>query len=119
MIDQKCFTSDLQEVFTTETGTVYQSDRECCLFVDFAGKFCRYSFPNLSALKKKVNSIDVEEMLLNPFGADIEIVSIAGSDHYYVLTAIEILAFRDLLNGTFVMFELNHILRNQLQRIIV
>ncbi|MBE7177662.1 MAG: hypothetical protein INR69_14735 [Mucilaginibacter polytrichastri] len=119
MIQNNCFTSDLHEVFATETGTVYQSDRECCLFIDFAGKFCRYTFPQLCQLKKKVNSFDIEEMLLNPFGADIEIVSIAGSEHYYVLTAVEILSFRELLAGTYVMFELNHILRDQLQRIVV
>lgn len=113
-----CFSSDLIEVFSTTSGTVYQSDRENCLFIDFAGKFSRYTLNHLCSLKSVLCSFNVENLLLDPYSSLIEIVSVAGCEHCFVLTTVEIAAFQQLLQGTFVMFELNHIIHDRLHRII-
>lgn len=114
-----CFSSDLIEVFSTASGTVYQSDRENCLFIDFAGKFSRYTLNQFCSLKSALQSFNVEELLLDVYSSPIEIVSVAGCEHCFVLTPVEIAAFQQLLQGTFVMFELNNIIYDCLHRLVI
>ena len=113
-----CFSSDLIEVFKTEKGVIYQSDRECCLFVDFGGKIARYSYPCLQRLRDRLKGIDINEMFYNPRYPDVELVIMPACDHCYVLSALDILYFQELLDGAFVMFELNHIVKDCLQRLV-
>jgi hypothetical protein len=108
-----------QEVFATKAGTVYQSDKENCLYLDFAGKIARFDYVCLARLKKIVERIDVERMLLNSSGAaDLEIISMCACEHCYVLRTTEIVALKELLQGAFVMFQLNNILRDRLHRLV-
>lgn len=108
----------LTEVFATEHGGVYQSDSEGCWYIDFAGKVARFDYRCLLKLKKAVYAIDVEEILLKSNkSADIEIVFICACDDSYVLTVMEIVRFKELLQGTFTMLELNHIIYDRLHRL--
>ncbi|MES2731537.1 MAG: hypothetical protein V4714_07305 [Bacteroidota bacterium] len=108
-----------QEVFSSNAGTVYQSDEEGCLYLDFAGKIARFDFVCLARLKKIVERIDIERMLLNTSNsADIEIISMCACEHCYVLDTREIVALKELLQGTFVMFQLNNILKDRLHRLV-
>jgi len=110
---------DLTEVFHTSKGTVFQSDNENCWYVDFAGKLARFDYRCMMKLKKAVYGIDIAGLLMNPEKtADLEIVFICACDHCYVLTLLEIIAFKELLQGTFVMLELNHILHDRLFRAV-
>ena len=107
----------LEEVFTTTSGGVYQSDKESCWYIDFAGKVARFDYRNLFKLKKAIYNIDIEALLLkNNKSADLEIVFICACDHCYVLSTLEILAMKELLQGTFAMLELNHIIQDRLYR---
>jgi len=107
------------EVFQSKDGAVYQSDSENCWYVDFAGKLARFDYRNLLKLKKAVYKIDIEEHLLKNVSApDVEIIFICACDHCYVLSLIEIISLKELLEGTFVMLELNHILHDRLHRIV-
>lgn len=109
-----------QEVFSTVKGAIYQSDDECCWYIDFAGKLARFDYRNLLKLKKAVYQIDIEALLLNSTKApDLEIIFICACDHCYVLSLLQIIALKELLQGTFVMLELNHILFDRLHRIVV
>jgi hypothetical protein len=110
---------DLTEVFHTANGIVFQSDSENCWYVDFAGKLARFDYRCMMKLKKAVYGIDIESLLMNPEKtADLEIVFICACDHCYVITLLEIIAFKELLQGTFVMLELNHILHDRLFRAV-
>jgi hypothetical protein len=110
----------LTEVFKTTAGAIYQSDIENCWYIDFAGKLARFDYRCLLKLKKAVYNIDIEELLLkNAKSADLEIVFICACDHCYVLSIIEILGMKELLQGTFVMLELNHIIYDCLHRLAV
>lgn len=109
---------NLAPVFETSNGSVYQSDNENCWYVDFAGKFARFDYRCMMKLKKAVLGIDIEALLLATDKApDVEIVFICACDHCYVLTLLEIIAFKELLEGTFVMLELNRIIHDRVYRL--
>lgn len=108
-----------EEVFSTSKGAIYQSDSENCWYVDFAGKLARFDYRNLLKLKKAVYKIDIEALLLDDTKTpDLEILFICACDHCYVLSLLQIIALKELLQGTFVMLELNHIIYDRLTRIV-
>jgi len=107
------------EVFSTAKGAIYQSDDENCWYIDFAGKLARFDYRNLLKLKKAVYQIDIENLLLSSDKApDLEIIFICACDHCYVLSLLQIIALKELLQGSFVMLELNHIIYDRLYRIV-
>lgn len=106
------------EVFSTKNGAIYQADSESCWYIDFAGKLARFDYRNLLKLKKAVYQIDIEDLLLNSTkSADLEIIFICACDHCYVLSLIQIIKLKELLQGTFTMLELNHIIYDRLHRL--
>jgi hypothetical protein len=111
--------ASFEEVFSTVKGAIYQSDSEGCWYVDFAGKLAKFDYRNLLKLKKAVYHIDIENLLLSSDKApDLEILFICACEHCYVLSLIEIIALKELLQGTFVMLELNHIIFDRLHRLV-
>ena len=108
-----------EEVFSIKNGAVYQSDSEYCWYIDFAGKLARFDYRNLLKLKKAVYQIDIDQLLLNSAKSpDLEIIFICACDHCYVLSLLQIIELKELLQGAFVMLELNHILFDRLYRIV-
>lgn len=111
-------TVDFIEVFETRNGAVFQSDSENCWYVNFAGKLARFDYRSMMKLRKAIYAIDIEALLLNSEKTpDLEIVFICACDHCYVLTLLEIISFKELLEGTFVMLELNRILHDRVYRL--
>lgn len=111
---------DLLEVFQTKNGSVFQSDAENCWYVDFAGRNNRFDYRSIMKLRKAIYGIDIEGLLLSSDKApDLEIVFICACDHCYVLTLMEIIAFKELIEGTFVMLELNRIIHDRVYRLTV
>ena len=107
----------LKEIYRTPNGCVYQSDRKRSFAVDFAGYVTEFKFPCFLALKKLVDGIDLDAMILNPeTAADIEIINPCGSERCYVLTVSQLLEFKELLTGAKVMLQLNSILHERLYR---
>jgi len=86
--------------------------------MDFGGKFARYNCISLQKLKKVVEDINIEALLLNTNRADFELVTFNGCEHIYLLSALEIVALKDLLHGTFTMFKLNHLVNDCLNRLV-
>jgi hypothetical protein len=111
-------TSQLQEVFRTDAGCVYQSDYENCLYVEFSGKTIRYKVKCFFRLKSIVDRIDLAKMASDPDPAcDFEIVTMCACEHCYVLTLPQVIALKELLAGAKVMLELNSILHDRLRRV--
>lgn len=110
--------NELIKVFSNAQGSIYQSDRLNCFYVDFGGKFARYNCLSLQKLKKVVEQIDIESLLLNTEKADFELITFNGCEHIYLLSALEIVALKDLLQGTFTMFKLNHLINDCLNRLV-
>ena len=108
----------MTEVFKTKAGAIYQFDAERCWYVDFAGKMAKFDYRNLLKLRKAVYNVDIEQILLDSSKTpDVEIIFICACDHCYVLTLLQIIALKELLEGTFVMLELNNIIHDRLYRI--
>lgn len=110
--------NQLINVFSNNHGAIYQSDKLNCFFVDFGGKFARFNCKSLQKLKKIIEDVDVEALLLNTRKADFELITFNGCDHIYLLSPLEIIAFKDLLQGTFTMFKLNHLINDCLYRLV-
>ncbi|WP_129713961.1 hypothetical protein [Pedobacter sp. SYP-B3415] len=110
--------NQLINVFADAHGAVYQSDKLNCLYLDFGGKFARFSFNSLLKFKQAVERIDVEDMLLSSHRSDYEVVTFNGCEHIYLLNAVEIVSLKSLLQGTFVMFKLNHMISDCLYRLV-
>lgn len=118
MQDTLIKSTNFSDVFSTKDGAIYQCDSENCWYIDFAGKLARFDYRNLLKLKKAVYQIDIENLLLNSTkSADLEIIFICACDHCYVLSLIQIIKLKELLQGTFVMLELNHIIYDRLHRL--
>jgi len=112
--------SNLTEVFSTAHGAVFQNDTERCWQVTFAGKSASFDYRNLLKLRTAVYRIDIEQRLLDSTQSpDVEIIFICACDHCYVLSLAQIIALRDLLEGAFVMLELNQIIYDRLHRVSV
>lgn len=109
---------EFSEVFRTANGSVFQSDKENCWYIDFVGKLARFDYRSIMKLRKAIYAIDIEGLLLNSeISPDLEIVFICACDHCYVLTLLEIIDFKKLLEGTFVMLELNRIIHDRVYRL--
>jgi|SRR5690349_18272822 len=107
-----------KEIYRTPNGCVYQCDKRRCFGIDFGGYMTEFKLPCFFALKKLVDSIDLDAMATNPSkSSDIEIISPCGSERCYVLTLSELLEFKELLSGARVMLQLNSILHERLYRI--
>ncbi len=111
--------TNLHEVFKTEAGIIYQSDSERCVLIDFAGSICKFNYAQSLRLKKIIEAIDVDAMLLDTESASLEIVTLHGCDNVYILSVLQIIKLKELLQGAFVMFDLNNILKDCLQRTAV
>lgn len=108
----------LKEIFSTRNGAVYQCDKKRCFYVDFGGYLTEYKFPCFVGLKRLVDRIDLEAMAMNPSkSSDIEIISPCGSERCYVLTLEQLLEFKELLEGSRVMLQLNSIIHERLHRL--
>ena len=75
---------------------------------EFTFKLCE-----LYAFRKKIMSLDIVE-LLDSSAPDVEIISLPHCDRFLILNIAQILQFRELLNGTFNILELN----SSIQRIL-
>ena len=107
-----------KEIYSTSHGCVYQCDKKRCFAIDFGGYLTEFKLPCFFALKKLVDSIDLDDMAMDPSkSSDIEIISPCGSDRCYVLTLPELIEFKELLSGARVMLQLNSILHERLYRI--
>ncbi|GAB3936240.1 hypothetical protein [Mucilaginibacter myungsuensis] len=107
----------VSEVFATKHGCVQQDDAQRRWLVEFAGRTASFDHRNLMKLRKAVYAIDIEQRLLEgAHGPDVEIIFICASEHCYVLSLLQVIAIKDLLEGAFVMLELNQIIHNRLYR---
>jgi hypothetical protein len=107
------------EVFGTNSGAVYQCDAERCWYVNFANKMAKFDYRCLLKLKKAVYHIDIEAKLLDSSkDPDVEIIFICACDHTYILTLLQIIALKEILEGTFVMLQLNNIIQDCLYRTV-
>jgi hypothetical protein len=111
--------NELINVFSTANGAIYQSDKLNCLYIDFGQKFARFNFNQLKKLKHTIEEVDIEALLLNTSRANYEIITFNGCEHIFLLSVIEIVQLKELVQGAFTMFKLNHLINDCLHRLTV
>ena len=99
--------SNLEEIFRTSSGAVYQCNRQNCFWVEFAGGISAFKVHDFLQLKISVEAIDIKEMAQNTSRlADIAIVMPPRSERCFVLSLTDVLNFRELLQGAKAMLKL-------------
>lgn len=102
-----------QELFRTEKGTVYQSDRERCLWIEFQGQRNAYSIRCFKQLKKQLTQVDLNAMVYN-LSADYDYQLISTPHKTLKLNLCELFQLKSLVEGAWVMLELNSIINERL-----
>jgi hypothetical protein len=106
----------MQELYANSYGCVSQCDKSRSLVIDFLGTPTHYKVTCFIALKRQVDAIDVELMLLSDKNADdCVIISPCSCERVYVLDAVQLLGLKDLLAGAKCMLEFNSILHECLR----
>ncbi|KHJ36886.1 hypothetical protein PBAC_29220 [Pedobacter glucosidilyticus] len=105
------------EVFSTNFGSISHCPRTDLLTLTFSGKTITYKYPCLQRLNKVIHQVDLAKMT-DASHSGLEIVFLCGAEDCFVLDIHEILGLKDLLHGTFTMFNLNSAIKDCLQRVI-
>lgn len=93
-------------LFETEKGYSYQCDTTNSIILDFAGSISKYKVQDFLVFQRKVNSVDVLNMLYDLSDkADLQLIETTKRNFSHKLTICEIVQLRELLNGT--KFTLN------------
>jgi len=109
-----CPLRNVEEIFRTERGAVYQCSRKNCYWLEYGITTTAFRVSDFRLFKKHIDSIDVERMLtdVSP-GADVEVVMPPGTERCFLLTVRDILALREILSGAKFMIELNSEIRSR------
>ncbi len=103
-----CPVASFEEVFLNEDGAVYQCSRKNCYWLEFQGKTSSFKLRDFFLFKKKIDAIDIEQMLINSARTfDFEVIMPFRSESIFILTVEDILKLREVLAGAKFMIELN------------
>ncbi|MEM9895018.1 MAG: hypothetical protein AAF789_01500 [Bacteroidota bacterium] len=102
----------LEEIYSTKDASIAQRERSNSFILSYEDEEIAFKLCDLYALRHQIMAIDVVE-LLDSHTPDIEIVYLAHCDKLWVLSTLQVLQFRELLNGTFDILALN----SQIQKI--
>jgi len=104
--------NQLEQLYKTDFGAVYQCNSKNCYWLEFAGEWHPLKVADFLFFKKEVDSIDVISMLNNPSRtADVVILRSFRAKRCFVLNALEILQLKDLLSAARFMIDLNSVLK--------
>ena len=100
----------MERVFATKNGYIEQSDRLHCYFLHFNGTTYKMAPCALIALRAKLHSYNLDELLLGDDDLALEIVPVCNRDRFLLLDLSDLIELKELITGTFVMLELNSIM---------
>ncbi|MBP3943852.1 hypothetical protein J5U18_09775 [Sphingobacteriaceae bacterium WQ 2009] len=103
-----CPLAEVEEVFVTPEGAVYQCSRKNCYFLDFAGNTTSFKINDFMSFKKQIDALDIEAMLSNAArSADFELIMPFRTERCFMLSVNDILVLREILDGAKFMILLN------------
>lgn len=103
-----CPLANVEEVFKTSEGAVYQCSRKNCYWLEFQNTTTSFSVSDFFKFKKRIDSVDIEKMICDSSrSADVEIVMPFRTERCFVLTVSDILNLREILDGAKFVIELN------------
>ncbi len=103
--------NQLNELFRSEHGAVYQCSKNNCYWLEFNGETSSFKVSDFLRFKQDVDAINVAELLINSArSADFTILMPHRCNRCFLLSAMDILNLRELLSGAKFMIELNSFL---------
>lgn len=112
-----CPLANVEEVFMTSNGAVYQCSRKNCYWLDFAGRTTSFSVSDFFNFKKRIDAIDLEMMLTDSSrSSDFEIIMPFRTERCFILRVEDIINLREILSGAKFMLELNCQVKSILRR---
>lgn len=116
MSELVCPLANVEEVFSTTAGTVYQCSRKNCFWLEYNDETTSFSVSDFLKFKKRIDAIDVERMLHDTTrSSDFEIIMPFRTERCFILAVEDVIQLRELLAGAKFMMELNSIIRTCLQ----
>ncbi len=112
-----CPLAQVEEVFMTAHGAVYQCSRQNCYWLDFQGQTSAFKVADFFNFKKRIEGIDIDAMLNDASrSCDYEVIMPFRSERCFVLSVADVLNLRELLRGARFMIELNGVVNSCLKR---
>ncbi|WP_417885294.1 hypothetical protein [Zunongwangia sp.] len=100
----------MEAVFTSKYYAAYQCNQSRKIYIDFGQKTIAFTFCQLLAFRHKLNKLTIEDHINGSNKHGIEILSLCNRQHILIFNTLEVLDAKELLIGTFAMFELQSIL---------
>lgn len=112
-----CPLAEVEEVFSSVHGAVYQCSRKNCYWLEFNETTTAFKVSDFFLFKKRIDSINVEAMLADTSRtSDFELVMPHRTDRCFMLSVQDILNLREILAGSKFMIEFNSELKKLLRR---
>jgi len=116
-IEMVCPLAEVEEVFSSVHGAVYQCSRKNCYWLEFNETTTAFKVSDFFLFKKRIDSINVEAMLADTSRtSDFELVMPHRTDRCFMLSVQDILNLREILAGSKFMIEFNSELKKLLRR---
>jgi hypothetical protein len=107
---------NIVEVYRTKSGSVAQCNKTNSYILQYAGTTTSFKATNFIDFIKRVNTINLEEMILSSSPVtDVTVLMPPYVDRCFVLTLTDVLNLKDLLSGAKFALHLNSVLANCLR----
>ncbi|TDS07499.1 hypothetical protein [Sphingobacterium paludis] len=112
-----CPLANVEEVFATAQGAVYQCSRKNCYWLEFQHTTTAFRISDFFSFKKRIDAINVASMIDDASRrSDFEIVMPFRTERCFLLAVQDILALREILAGAKFMIELNSEVKKMLRK---
>ena len=112
-----CPLAQVEEVFKTKHGAVYQCSRKNCYWLVFQETTTAFTVSDFLLLKKRVDSLDIARMLTDTSRtSDFEIIMPHRTERCFILSVQDILNLKDILAGAKFVIELNSEIKSILRK---
>ncbi len=104
-----------EEIYKTKSASITQCELTDSFVLMYDQEEIAFKLCDLYSFRKSIMAIDIVE-LLESSAPDVEIIHLPHCDRFLVLSILEILQFRELLNGTFDTLALNSAVQKILRK---
>lgn len=112
MLNTICPLTNVEEVYKTEAGAIYQCSRKNCYWLEFGGTTTSFSVSDFLKFKKSIDGINIESMLTDTArSSDFTLVMPFRTERCYLLDVQAVLNLREVLDGAKFMMELNSVIK--------
>lgn len=103
--------NQLEEIYKNDDGAVYQCSTRNCYWLEFKGEATAFKVTDFLRFKKNIDALNIEDLLIDSSrSADFTILMPFRCNRCFVLTALELVQLKELLDAARYMIELNSLL---------